>query len=183
MKIGYEHTNADNQLISLLKAGDEAAYAKLYDDYSSLLYGIILRVVGDKRDAENLLQDCFVKVWQNAERYDPEKGRLVTWLINIARNTAIDFTRSKYYSQKSKNQTIDNIVDKDTGNAVFSVSVDTLGLRQLVQKLTPACRQVIEWMYFEGYTQQEIADNFNIPLGTVKLRARSAMQELRQYYK
>ncbi|MCC6279081.1 MAG: sigma-70 family RNA polymerase sigma factor [Saprospiraceae bacterium] len=183
MKIGYQHTDTDNQLISLLKAGDEGAYAKLYDDYSSLLYGIILRVVGDKRDAENLLQDCFVKVWQNAERYDAEKGRLATWLINIARNTAIDFTRSKYYAQKTKNQTIDNFVDKDTGASAHVIPVDTLGLRQLVKKLPPACREVIEWMYFEGYTQQEIADNFNIPLGTVKLRARTAMQELRQYYK
>ena len=183
MKTGFEQTNTDNQLIDLLKAGEESAYAKLYDNYASLLFGVIVRIVGDRREAENLLQDCFVKVWQNAERYDPVKGRLVTWLINIARNTAIDFTRSKYFSQKTKNQTIDNLVDKDTGNAVFSVSVDTLGLRQLVQKLTPACRQVIEWMYFEGYTQQEIADNFHIPLGTVKLRARSAMKELRQYYK
>ena len=183
MKIGFEQTNTDNQLVTLLKSGDEGAYAKLYDDYSSLLFGVIVRIVADKREAENLLQDCFVKIWQNTDRYDPEKGKLATWLINIARNTAIDFTRSKYYSQKNKNQTIENFVDKDTGISTHSIPVDTLGIRQLVKKLTPACRQVIEWMYFEGYTQQEISDHFNIPLGTVKLRVRTAMQELRQYYK
>jgi len=70
----------------------------VYDNYSNLLYGVIVRIVMDRREAENLLQDCFVKIWQNAARYNVEKGKLVTWLINIARNTAIDFTRSKYFS-------------------------------------------------------------------------------------
>ena len=182
MEIAIEQTNADAQLVALLIEGDEEAFARVYDNYSNLLYGIIVRIVADRRDAENLLQDCFVKIWQNAAKYNAEKGKLVTWLINIARNTAIDFTRSRYYSQKNKNQTIDNLVHTVAASPAFNVPVDTMGLRQLVAKLAPACRQVIEWMYFEGYTQQEIADNFNIPLGTVKLRARTAMKELRQYF-
>lgn len=183
METAFEQINADTQLVSLLIEGDEQAFARLYDNYSPLLYGVIVRIVEDRREAENLLQDCCVKIWQNAERYSAEKGKLVTWLINIARNTAIDYTRSKYFSQKKKNQTIDNLVDTGALSTALSVPVETMGLKQLVHKLTPACRQVIEWMYFEGYTQQEIADNFNIPLGTVKLRARTAMQTLRQFYK
>ncbi len=183
MEIAIEQINADAQLVSLLIEGDEQAFARLYDNFSALLYGVIVRIVKDRREAENLLQDCFVKIWQRAERYDAEKGKLVTWLINIARNTAIDYTRSKYFSQKKKNQNIDHLVDTGTRSSTYSVPVETMGLKQLVHKLTPACRQVIEWMYFEGYTQQEIADNFHIPLGTVKLRARTAMKELRQYYK
>lgn len=182
METAIEQINADARLVALLAEGDEDAFARVYDNYSNLLYGIIVRIVADRREAENLLQDCFVKIWQNAARYNAEKGKLVTWLINIARNTAIDFTRSRYYSQKSKNQNIDHLVDTGTTSSAFNVPVDTLGLRQLVNTLSPACRQVIEWMYFEGYTQQEIADNFNIPLGTVKLRARTAMKELRQYF-
>lgn len=182
VELATNQTYADAHLIALLVEGDEEAYARLYDNYANLLFGVIVRIVRDRKDAENLLQDCFVKIWQNAARYDAEKGKLVTWLINIARNTAIDFTRSKYFSQKIKNQTLDHLVDTGASSSAYQVSTDTMGLRQLVDKLSPACRQVIEWMYFEGYTQQEIADNFNIPLGTVKLRARTAMKALRQYF-
>ncbi len=170
------------ELIPLLKAGDDDAFARLYDQYSSLLFGVIVRIAGDRKEAENLLQDCFVKIWQHIENYDPGKGRLATWLINIARNTAIDFTRSKYFSQKRKNQNLENIVLSESGSFTHSIPVDTLGLRQLVDKLSPVCREIIEWMYFEGYTQQEIAENFGIPLGTVKSRARIALRELRNTF-
>ena len=172
----------DAELVSMLQSGDETAFALLYDRYSALLFGIIVRVVAERREAENLLQDCFVKIWQNIGRYDPSKGRLATWLINIARNTAIDFTRSKYFSQKKKNQSLEILVGAETGRSVSQPTMETLGLRQLVGKLTPACREVIEWMYFDGYTQQEIANNFGIPLGTVKSRTRLAIKELRNYF-
>ena len=170
------------QLILTLQSGDENAFKILYDGYSAALFGIIYRIVNDTKEAENLLQDCFIKIWQNIETYDPEKGRLATWLFNIARNTAIDFTRSKYFNQKQKNQTIENFVGEDKYNPIIMPLTDTLGLRQLVSRLTPMCREVIEWMYFEGFTQQEIADNKGIPLGTVKSRTRTALKELRAFY-
>lgn len=165
-----------------LQAGDESAFAALYDDYAGLIYGVIIRIVQDKEDAENLLQDCFIKIWRNIEFFDPGKGRLATWLINIARNTAIDFTRSKYYSQKVKNQNLEKIVHTEAIPSSTAIPVDIMGLRQLVEKLTPVFREVIEWMYFDGYTQQEIADQFNIPLGTVKTRSRQALKELKKYF-
>ena len=87
-------------LIDLLRTGDDHAYAALYDAYSPMLFGLILRIVNDRKEAENLLQDCFIKIWRNLDSYDESKGRLATWLNNIARNTAIDFTRSKYFHQK-----------------------------------------------------------------------------------
>ncbi len=169
-------------LVLTLQSRDEKAFADLYDSYSAALFGIIYKIVDDKKETENLLQDCFVKIWQNITRYDPEKGKLSTWLFNIARNTAIDFTRSKYFNQKLKNQNMENLVGENSHQAVTVPMVDTLGLRQLVEKLTPVCREVIEWMYFEGYTQQEIAEQKGIPLGTVKSRARLALKELRAYY-
>lgn len=168
--------------VAMLQSGHGEAFSMLYENYAGLIFGTIVKIIGDKKEAENLLQDCFVKIWQNIGRFDAEKGRLATWLINIARNTAIDFTRSKYFSQKQKNQNIENLVSVDTTHSVAHLSMETLGLRQLVEKLSPNCRQVIEWMYFEGYTQQEIADNFGIPLGTVKSRTRLAIKELRAYF-
>jgi len=171
-----------DQLVLTLRSGDGNAFAHLYDSYAPALFGIIYRIIDDEKEAENLLQDCFVKIWQNIHRYDPEKGRLATWLFNIARNTAIDFRRSKYFNQKQKNQNIGNLVGGDIDQPYSIPVIDTLGLRQLVERLTPVCREVIEWMYFEGYTQQEIADQKGIPLGTVKSRTRLALKELRAYY-
>ncbi|MCF8243921.1 MAG: sigma-70 family RNA polymerase sigma factor [Saprospiraceae bacterium] len=172
----------DAELVSMLQSGNQEAFGKLYDNYSALVFGTIVRIVEDGREAENLLQDCFIKVWLNIGRYDVQKGRLATWMINIARNTAIDFTRSKYYSQKRKNQNLENFVGNESGKSYSQPAMETLGLRQMVEKLNPACRQVIEWMYFEGYTQQEIAENFGIPLGTVKSRTRLAIKTLRAYF-
>ena len=174
--------DVEKQLLPMLKSGDENAFAVLYDAYAAMLFGVIVRIVNDKKEAENLLQDCFIKIWQNVDFYDAEKGRLATWLLRIARNAAIDFTRSKYYSQKRKNQNLENIVFQETVYGTAQTPVDSMGLRQLVGKLTPSCRKVIELMYFNGYTQQEIADEFDIPIGTVKSRTRMALKELRHFY-
>lgn len=173
--------DSETPLIRALQAGRETDFALLYDAYADLLYGIIFRIVRDSDEAANLLQECFIKAWRHARQYDATKGRLATWLINIARNTAIDFTRSSYYLRYRNNQIPETLVDSDKGPS-SDLSVETLGLRQLVEQLSPPCRQVIEWMYFEGYTQQEIADRFGIPLGTVKSRTRQALRDLRQNF-
>ncbi len=177
-----EKSNQDNYFIQLLRSGEEEAFSIVYDNYAAMLYGVILRIVKNEEDAQNLVQDAFIKIWQHVAHYDPDKGRLATWLINIARNTAIDFTRSKYYSQKQKIQNLDFFVSNETGSSASAFPVDIIGIKNVLDQLTPACRQVIEWMYFEGYTQQEIADDFNIPLGTVKSRARLALMELRTFF-
>jgi RNA polymerase sigma-70 factor, ECF subfamily len=170
------------ELIAGLQKGSDEAYQYLIDRYSAMLFGVIGRIVNDKDDAQNILQDSFVKIWMNIERYDASKGRLATWMLNVARNTAIDFTRSKIYSQRSKNQNIENNVGFETDSLRTQTTVDTIGLRQIVGKLPPQCREIIEWMYFEGFTQQEIADNKGIPLGTVKTRTRLALVELRKSF-
>ena len=177
----YNRDTTQSNLIELLQRGDNEGYEQLYDNYSPMLFGIICRIVGETEDAENLLQDCFIKIWRNIEQYDATKGRFATWLINIARNTAIDFTRSKIYSQRLKNQTVDNLVSYEQ-HLSTTPHTDTIGLRQIVNALTPQCREIIEWMYFEGYTQQEISETFNIPLGTVKTRARMGLVALREYF-
>jgi RNA polymerase sigma-70 factor, ECF subfamily len=181
-KSGLLDFGIENNLTSALKQGDTTAFAYLYEHYSDMLYGIILRIVADREDSNNLLQDCFVKVWCHIAAYDAAKGRLSTWLINIARNTAIDFTRSKAFAQRQRNQSLDFSVSKIAQIPVSGLNIDTIGLASLVQSISAASRQIIEWMYFEGLTQQEIADQHQIPLGTVKTRTRSALKELRQFF-
>ncbi len=166
-------------LIKQLKEGNDKAFEYLYDHYAPTLFGIINRFVPKQDEAENLLQDSFLKVWRYIASYDSAKGTLATWLINIARNTAIDFTRSRQYSKDSKNQSIDNLVYKPEHSLSVKIPDDCIGLKELVDKLDPDCKQILEWMYFDGYTQQEISDEFDIPLGTVKTRARNGLKELR----
>jgi RNA polymerase sigma-70 factor, ECF subfamily len=170
------------ELIAGLQRGSDESYQFLVDRYSAMLFGVIGRIVNDRDDAQNILQDSFVKIWMNIERYDASKGRLATWMLNVARNTAIDFTRSKIYSQRNKNQNIENNVGFETDSLKTQTTVDTIGLKQIVNSLPPQCREIIEWMYFEGFTQQEISDNHGIPLGTVKTRTRMALVELRKSF-
>lgn len=111
-----------------------------------------------------------------------EKGSLATWLINIARNTAIDHTRSKHFIRETKNQNLDSLVSIESRVLSVSQQEDTLDLRQLVLKIDPSCRKVLEWMYFDGLTQQEISEEYGLPLGTVKTRARNGLRELRELF-
>lgn len=169
-------------LVGLLKEGNDKAFEYLYDHYASTLFGIINRFVSEQEQAENLLQDCFVKIWRYIASYDATKGTLATWLINIARNTAIDFTRSRQFSKDSKNQSLDNFVYSERPGLSTNIPEECIGLRELVHKLDPSIRQILEWMYFDGYTQQEISEEFSIPLGTVKTRARNGLRELREMF-
>lgn len=169
-------------LVRQLKEGNDKAFEYLYDHYAPTLFGIINRFVNEEEQAENLLQDCFIKIWRYIATYDASKGTLATWLINIARNTAIDFTRSKQYSKESKNQSIDNVVYHDAPGLSVNIPEECIGIRELVNKLDPSIRQILEWMYFDGYTQQEIAEEFSIPLGTVKTRARNGLRDLREMF-
>lgn len=167
---------SEQELILLLKEGSENAFSYLYDNYSAALLGIINRIVNDLDRSHDVLQDTFVKIWKNREAYESSKGTLFTWMLNIAKNTAIDSTRSKHV--KYNIQIEDRIVDNE--NKVDDLHItDNIGLKETVDKLKPEYKKVIEYIYLQGYTQQEYSDEFDIPLGTVKTRTRSALQELR----
>jgi RNA polymerase sigma-70 factor (ECF subfamily) len=165
----------ENQITELLARKDQAAIALIYDYYAPALYGTILRIVRSEAVAEDVLQDTLVKVWRYADRYNAQQGRLFTWLINIARNTAIDAYRSKAYRQQSENQGLEIAVDQ----VGHFESTDHIGLRELLQTIDPKHRELIDLAYFQGYTQTEIAEELQLPLGTVKTRMRSALQSLR----
>ncbi len=165
----------ENQITTLLAQKDQAAIAMIYDHYAPALYGMILRIVRSEAVAEDVLQDTLVKVWRYADRYDAQQGRLFTWLINIARNTAIDAYRSKAFRQQSENQGLEIAVDQ----VGYLESTDHIGLKELLQKIDPKHRELIDLAYFQGFTQPEIAEELQLPLGTVKTRMRAALQALR----
>lgn len=166
-------------LVAELKAHKTAALDYLYDNYSGALYGVILRIVQIEETAEEVLNDVFIKAWKQIAKYDTSKGRLYTWLVNIARNAAIDKIRSKELKNTSKTDSVaDNVSVID--HAYFDTQrIDGIGLAKVMDQLSAELKFVIEQMYFRGYTQSEIAEEFDIPLGTVKTRTRAAMKALR----
>ena len=169
----------DRELILRLAQQDTSALDYLYDHYSGALYSIILRIVRKEEVAEEVLQDVFLKIWDRMKSYDSSKGRLFTWMLNIARNQAIDKTRSKEMSQGRKTDDIDDLVNKVDRQESTALQIETIGLKELLIRLTEEQRLVIDHLYLKGYTQSELSEEFGIPLGTVKTRTRMAMMELR----
>lgn len=170
----------EEELVSRLQAQDKSAFGILYDNYSSTLYGVVLKIVGTAEVAEDVLQESFVKIWKNISSYDKTKGRLFTWLLNIARNTAIDKLRSK--NEKYQIQSIDDSVYQVDKQSSATMKVDHIGVKQSVQQLKPEHRVIIDMAYYGGYTQEEISEELKIPLGTVKTRMRNAIIELRKIF-
>lgn len=170
---------AEEELVKLLREKSRQGISILYDNYSSALYGVIHRIVQDDEIAEDVLQECFVKIWANFGQYDATKGRLFTWIINIARNMGIDKVRSKQFINYRKNQSIDSTVSSLDSGHYQTFNPDLIGIREAVRKLEPDYRQIIDLMYFGGYSQSEIAEKLNMPLGTVKTRSRAAIMRLR----
>ncbi|HEV7232228.1 MAG TPA: sigma-70 family RNA polymerase sigma factor [Bacteroidia bacterium] len=176
-------TYTEEELIRLLKARDQTAFSSLYDNYSGAVYGVISRIVPEEESAQDILQETFVKVWNHFASYDASKGRLFTWLINIARNMAIDHTRSRLYKADLKNQSLSNSVNKINRQQSSQQNTDTIGLKSFVGKLKPEHKEIIDLLYFGGYTQEEVSKELNMPLGTVKTRTRAALQQLRELLK
>ncbi len=170
----------EDELILRLKKRDKWAYGYLYDHYSGALFGVIMRITGRREFAEEVLQDAFMKYWDRIEQYDPSKGRLFTWLLNIAKNLAIDKTRSKEFRQNQKTGEMENHVHSIGGGLVTEQQTDAIGIENLVGQLDENQRIVVDYLYFRGFTQSELAKELDIPLGTIKTRLRAAMMELRK---
>ena len=163
----------------MLRQQDQKAFSYLYDNYAGALYGIINSIVTDKEIANDVLQEVFVNIWRKIDSYDPEKGRLFTWMLNIARNAAIDKVRSKGYRDSLKNQQLSENVDVNSEMVVPASQSDDIGLKKILAKLKPEQKQLIDLSYFQGWTHEEIAGILNIPLGTVKTRIRTTLTLLR----
>ncbi|MBB5635952.1 RNA polymerase sigma-70 factor (ECF subfamily) [Pedobacter cryoconitis] len=172
----------EEDLVRALKDREKIAIQALYDMYSGALLGVIFRIVQHSEIAEDLLQDTFIKIWNSADNYDSSKGRLFTWMINIARNLSIDKLRSKDFRNANKNQDIENNVDFIDQQRKITFNADTMGLKDMVTALKPEFNSVLDMVYFKGYTHVEAAEELNLPLGTVKTRIRMAIMELRKHF-
>jgi RNA polymerase sigma factor (sigma-70 family) len=173
---------SEEELVLALRRRERIAAEALYDMYSASLFGAIVRIVNDEALAEDVLQDTFLKIWNSFSSYSSEKGRLFTWMVNIARNLAIDKIRSRDFRNQAKNQELENNVAfiDEQRNTVYKPEL--LGVKDLIEQLKPEQKSILDLVYFKGYTHVEAADQLGLPLGTVKTRLRMAIIELRKYF-
>ena len=178
----------DISLLQRIAARDTAALAELYDRHSRLLFGLLLRIVRDRGEAEEILQEAFVRVWTRAERYDARMGGPLPWIVRVARNRAIDRLRARRVRAIVDTPALDMAALEATAPATGIQSPEAAVLdSERRQRLTDALaglpgeqRQLIEAAFFEGYTHSELAQRFELPLGTVKTRIRLGMIAMRK---
>jgi RNA polymerase sigma factor (sigma-70 family) len=175
--LNSQTTYSEQELVALLQQRNRQAFSYLYDNYSGALFGIVNAIVTERETANDVLQNVFVNIWKKIESYDASKGRLFTWMLNIARNAAIDEVRSKGYRDKQKNQPLSE--GMSLPGAVAGPAINDVGLKKVLSRLKEEWRVLIDLSYFQGFTHEEIAKMLGIPLGTVKTRIRSALIQLR----
>jgi RNA polymerase sigma-70 factor (ECF subfamily) len=180
------HTLSDDeQLMVRIAAAQTEALGQLYDLYGRLVFSLAVQITGDDAVAEEVTQDVFVQVWNKAKTYDPEQGKLVTWLARIARNRAIDTlrrqgSRPEGHRTEFPDESLEEIPDPDRLEQDVELDQQKARLHSALASLPRDQRAVLELAYFLEMSHQEIANRLNEPLGTVKTRLRLAMQKLRQ---
>lgn len=172
----------DTALIRGLAKKDPAVLQTLYDRYASVLFGIVHKMLGDHALGEDVLQEAFTRIWEHGKTYDPAKGRLFTWMLNICRNAAIDSMRSKGFKKFRMTTHTADPAASGLDSPQEGVKPELIGIREIVEALKPDWKELIELIYFRGFTQQEASESLNLPLGTVKTRLRSAMMFLREEF-
>ena len=177
-----KNTLLPDQLLSLLISRDEKGFNYLYENYSGALYGVIIRIVRYETEATEVMQDVFVKIWNSITSYDVNKGTLYTWMLNIARNSAIDRLKSKAFQNDLKNQSIPDFVNDNVALSTEQKH-EFKEVEKGVNTLRDDYKILINKAYFGGLTQEEISEELGIPLGTVKTRTRAALLELKTILK
>ncbi|HEX8196561.1 MAG TPA: sigma-70 family RNA polymerase sigma factor [Pyrinomonadaceae bacterium] len=171
----------DADLLRAVAQGDEESLAAIYDRYRTILFGLLFRILGNRAEAEDVLQEVFVQVWQRARDFDENRGKAFTWLVTLARSRAIDRLRSL----GSRSRTIE-AATKESADAVGDAVEDAINnergevVREALKELPEEQRAALLMAYFDGFSQSEIAERTNTPLGTVKTRMRTGMTKLRE---
>ncbi|QJD82963.1 RNA polymerase sigma factor [Cohnella herbarum] len=173
----------DLELIERITRKDSQALQLIYERYERPIYTFAFRIVKDAMLAEEVVQELFLRIWNAAEKYDGDQGKLSSWMFTLTRNIAIDGLRRRQIrtsKQVVKTEQLNQTPDSATDTAI-AVETKVIGeqVRQAMRKLSPDQHQVVELIYFGGYTQQEVSVSCDIPLGTVKSRVRLAMKALK----
>jgi RNA polymerase sigma factor (sigma-70 family) len=175
-------TFTEEELVPALRQKSQEAFRYLYLNYRMAVLNVVLQFVADKIEAEDIVQEVFVAVWRNIDKYDASRGRLFTWLHTLSRNTAINHLRSKQFKKSLKNESLTDVVSIEDNLKVAANNINHIGLRKHIQQLKPEWSKVLELSYFVGLTHEEIAAALNMPVGTVKTRLRSGLAELRKFF-
>lgn len=173
----------ERELLQRIARRDEAALEVLYERYARLLYSVILAMLKHPPDAQDLLQEVFIQIWNNAGSFDPTRGTAYSWLVALTRNRAIDKLRSKSFrEQRQADTSLDGVLEHPDGALTpldATVVLERAGIvRTALSQLSTGQREALEMAYFQGYTQSEIAEQLQTPLGTVKTRMRQGLQKL-----
>ena len=173
---------SDNELLAAVSRGDEQALAAVYDRYRLILFGLILRILHDRQEAEDVLQETFLQVWRRAGDFDATRGRAFTWLVTIGRSRALDRLRALGSRARTAEEVIAHSAHDQSGDAAEEAVKSEQGkiVRQALMELPEEQKRTLFLAYFEGLTQSEIATRLGDPLGTVKTRMRTGLMKLRE---
>jgi len=178
-------STVDHTLLARVAKGDQEAFERLYEQTSSLLYTLVLRIVGKPADAADLLQEVYLEAWRKASNYDTARGAPMAWLVTLARSRAIDLVRALAARGKDVTASLDDTPASD----LVAQNADALDIRAAKERqalvraslksLPPVQQQAIELAFYEGLTHTEISERLHVPLGTIKTRIRLGMEKLR----
>lgn len=180
-----KYIGADRQeqvLVSQLQQNDCGAFKKLYKMYASNLLGVITLIVKQHETAEDLLQETFLKISRNIASYDGNKSRLFTWMLNIARNTAIDHIRKKSTKQENQNVDLEDSMTQLNTSFFYSIYTDGIGVKKMTSLLPLKQQLIIDLIYYKGYSHTEASEKLNMPLGSLKTTLRAAIMLLRKSF-
>jgi RNA polymerase sigma-70 factor (ECF subfamily) len=172
---------SDVDLLHAIARGDEVALARLYDGYRVILFGLLLRILNSRQEAEDVLQEVFLQVWNKAADFNEERGRPFTWLVTLARSRAIDRIRSLSSRERVVQKAAQEIIEETSDASEDAIRAqEGRVVRDALRELPEDQQRVLDLAYFEGLTQSEIAKQLETPLGTIKTRMRSGMTKLRE---
>ena len=172
---------SDILLLKAIAARDEAALAQLYDRYRTILFGLLMRILNNREEAEDVLQETFLQVWRKAADFDENRGRPFTWLVTLARSRGIDRLRTLASRERVAEAGAREVSDQISDAATDAFKSEQRGLvNKALAQLPDEQKRPLMLAYFDGLTQSEIATRLGAPLGTVKTRMRTGLTNLRE---